>query len=131
MKIENIYDKQLQAIEEAEERVRVAKLDLQEAEKELDETLSLVEAFLIGDGKFAIEVKEFNELVKQQGVASQYNANNENNFTWSLIGENGKIDNREPKEFENKKEAEKFIKEKKLRSDYKDVRIVSAKDINR
>lgn len=103
-------------------------MDLQEAERELDETLSLVEAFLIGDGKFAIEVKEFNELVKQQGVASQYN---ENNFTWSLIGENGKIDNREPKEFENKKEAEKFIKEKKLRSDYKDVRIVSAKDINR
>lgn len=128
MKIENIYDKHLQAIEEAEERVRVAKLDLQEAERELDETLSLVEAFLIGDEKFAIEVKEFNELVKQQGVASQYNANN---FTWSLIGENGKIDNREPKEFENKKEAEKFIKEKKLRSDYKDVRIVSAKDINR
>lgn len=131
MKIENIYDKHLQTIEEAEERVRVTKLDLQEAEKELDETLSLVEAFLIGDGKFAIEVKEFNELAKQQGVASQYNANNENNFTWSLIGENGKIDNREPKEFENKKEAEKFIKEKKLRSDYKDVRIVSAKDINR
>lgn len=131
MKIENIYDKHLQAIEEAEERVRVAKLDLQEAEKELDETLSLVEAFLIGDEKFAIEVKEFNKLAKQQGVASQYNANNENNFTWSLIGENGKIDNREPKEFENKKEAEKFIKEKKLRSDYKDVRIVSAKDINR
>ena len=93
MKIENIYDKHLQAIEEAEERVRVAKLDLQEAERELDETLSLVEAF--------------------------------------LIGENGKIDNREPKEFENKKEAERFIKEKKLRSDYKDVRVVSAKDINR
>lgn len=45
MKIENIYDKHLQAIEEAEERVRVAKLDLQEAERELDETLSLVEAF--------------------------------------------------------------------------------------
>lgn len=131
MKIENIYDKHLQAIEEAEERVRVAKLDLQEAERELDETLSLVEAFLIDDEKFAIEVKEFNELAKQQGVASQYNANNENNSTWSLIGENGKIDNREPKEFENKKEAEKFIKEKKLRSDYKDVRIVSAKDINR
>lgn len=131
MKIENIYDKHLQAIEEAEERVRVAKLDLQEAERELDETLSLVEAFLIDDEKFAIEVKEFNELAKQQGVASQYNANNENNFTWSLIGENGKIDNREPKEFENKKEAEKFIKEKKLRSDYKDVRVVSAKDINR
>ena len=94
MKIENIYDKHLQAIEEAEERIRVAKLDLQEAERELDETLSLVEAFLIGDEKFAIEVKEFNELAKQQGVASQYNANNENNFTWSLIGENGKIDNR-------------------------------------
>ena len=131
MKIENIYDKHLQAIEEAEERVRVAKLDLQEAERELDETLSLVEAFLIGDEKFAIEVKEFNKLAKKQGVASQYNANNENNFTWSLIGENGKIDNREPKEFENKKEAEKFIKEKKLRGDYKDVRVVSAKDINR
>lgn len=131
MKTENIYDKHLQTIEEAEERVHIAKLNLQEAEKELDETLELVEAFLIGDGKFAIEVKEFNELVKQQGVTSQYNVNNENNFTWSLIGEDGKIDNKEPKEFENKKEAEKFVKEKKLRSDYKDVRIVSAKDINR
>lgn len=33
MKIENIYDKHLQAIEEAEERVRVAKLDLKEIKR--------------------------------------------------------------------------------------------------
>lgn len=130
MEITNIYDKHLQAIEEAEMKVRVAKRNLKEAERELDETLALVETFLIDDGTFAIEVKEFNAKAKKQGIEMKL-SNNENNFTWSLIGENGKIDNREPKEFENKKEAEKFIKEKKLRSDYKDVRIVSAKDINR
>ena len=130
MEITNIYDKQLQAIEEAEKKVRIAKRNLKEAERELDETLALVETFLIDDGTFAIEVKEFNAKAKKQGIEMKL-SNNENNFTWSLIGENGKIDNREPKEFENKKEAEKFIKEKKLRSDYKDVRIVSAKDINR
>lgn len=44
MKIANIYDKQLQAIEEAEEKVRIAKTNLLEAERELDETLELVEA---------------------------------------------------------------------------------------
>lgn len=43
MKIENIYDKHLQAIEEAEEKVRIAKTNLLEAERELDETLALVE----------------------------------------------------------------------------------------
>ena len=60
MKDSNIYDKQLQAIEEAEEKVRVAKLNLQEAEKELDETLALAVsgAFdetenLTGDGQNA------------------------------------------------------------------------------
>lgn len=46
MKITNIYDKQLQAIEEAEMKVRVAKRNLKEAERELDETLALVEAEL-------------------------------------------------------------------------------------
>lgn len=46
MKIANIYDKQLQVIEEAEEKVRIAKTNLLEAEKELDETLELVEAEL-------------------------------------------------------------------------------------
>lgn len=46
MKIANIYDKQLQAIEEAEEKVRIAKTNLLEAERELDETLELVEAEL-------------------------------------------------------------------------------------
>ncbi len=43
MKIENIYDKHLQAIEEAEMKVRVAKRNLKEAERELDETLAFVE----------------------------------------------------------------------------------------
>lgn len=130
MKIANIYDKQLQAIEEAEMRVRIAKHNLKEAEKELDETLALTETFLIDDGTFAIEVKEFNAKAKKQGIEMKL-SNNENNFTWSLIGEDGRIDNREPKEFESKKEAEEFIKEKKLKSDYKDVRVVSAEDINR
>ena len=46
MKIENIYDKQLQAIEEAEMKVRIAKRRLFEAEFELDKTLALVEAEL-------------------------------------------------------------------------------------
>lgn len=46
MKIANIYDKQLQAIEEAEEKVRIAKTNLLEAERELDETLALVESEL-------------------------------------------------------------------------------------
>ena len=46
MKIENIYDKHLQAIEEAEKKVRIAKRNLKEAERELDETLELVEAEL-------------------------------------------------------------------------------------
>ncbi|MBR4629373.1 MAG: hypothetical protein IKO57_02860 [Treponema sp.] len=46
MKITNIYDKQLQAIEEAEMKVRVAERRLFEAERELDETLDLVEAEL-------------------------------------------------------------------------------------
>ncbi len=42
-----------------------------------------------------------------------------------------KIENIYDKHLQAIEEAEKFIKEKKLRSDYKDVRIVSAKDINR
>lgn len=130
MKVTDIYDKQLQAIKEAEKKVRIAKRNLKEAERELDETLALVETFLIEDGKFAIEVKEFNARAKKQGIEMKL-SNNENNFTWSLIDKNGKVDNAHPKQFENKKEAEKFIKEKKLRSDYKDVRIVSAKDINK
>jgi len=46
MKIENIYDKQLQAIEEAEMKVLIAKRRLFEAEFELDKTLALVEAEL-------------------------------------------------------------------------------------
>lgn len=49
MKIENIYDKHLQAIEEAEMKVRVAKRNLKEAERELDETLALVESELNED----------------------------------------------------------------------------------
>jgi len=43
MEITNIYDKQLQAIKEAERKVRIAKRRLYEAERELDETLVLVE----------------------------------------------------------------------------------------
>ena len=46
MRISNIYDKQLQAIEEAEMKVRIAKRNLKEAERELDETLALVETEL-------------------------------------------------------------------------------------
>ncbi len=46
MKITNIYDKQLQAIEEAEMKVRVAERRLFEAERELDETLDFVETEL-------------------------------------------------------------------------------------
>lgn len=42
----NIYDKHLQRIEEAEEKVRIAKENPFEAEKELDETLDLVESEL-------------------------------------------------------------------------------------
>lgn len=67
MRVENMYDKHLQAIEEAEDKVRLAKLNLQEAEAELDETLSLVEAELQLDEKlfddegdnpeFIIEIK--------------------------------------------------------------------------
>lgn len=45
----NTYDKQLLRLEEAEERVRLAKLDLLEAEKELDDTLALVESELDED----------------------------------------------------------------------------------
>ena len=65
MKIENIYDKHLQAIEEAEKKVRIAKRNLKEAEMELDETLALVESELDeklfddeGDNpEFIIEIK--------------------------------------------------------------------------
>ena len=46
MKIENIYDKHLQAIEEAERKVRIAKRRLFEAESNLDKTLALVESEL-------------------------------------------------------------------------------------
>ena len=42
MKISNIYDKQLQAINEAEMKVHIAERKLREAERELDETLTLV-----------------------------------------------------------------------------------------
>lgn len=49
MKIANIYDKQLQAIEEAETKVRIAKHNLKEAERELDETLEFIEAKLNED----------------------------------------------------------------------------------
>lgn len=58
MKITNIYDKQLQAIEEAEEKVRIAKRNLKEAERELDETLALVEARFENERECVIEVKE-------------------------------------------------------------------------
>lgn len=65
MKIENIYDKHPQAIEEAEKKVRIAKRNLKEAERELDETLALVESELDeklfddeGDNpEFIIEIK--------------------------------------------------------------------------
>lgn len=46
MEITNIYDKQLQAINEAEMKVHIAKRRLFEAERELDETLKLVETEL-------------------------------------------------------------------------------------
>lgn len=42
----NIYDEKLYKIEEAEKKVRIAKAKLFEAEKELDETLDLVESEL-------------------------------------------------------------------------------------
>lgn len=54
MRVSSIYDEQLVAIEEAEEKVRLATLNLQEAETELDETLNLVEAELE-----LLEAKEF------------------------------------------------------------------------
>lgn len=42
----SIYDEKLHKIEEAEKKVRIAKVKLFEAEKELDETLDLVESEL-------------------------------------------------------------------------------------
>lgn len=58
MKIANIYGEQLQAIEEAEMKVRVAKRNLKEAERELDETLELVEARFVGGEECVIEIME-------------------------------------------------------------------------
>ena len=42
----NIYDEKLHRIEKAEKKVRIAKVKLFEVEKELDETLDLVESEL-------------------------------------------------------------------------------------
>lgn len=152
MKIENIYDKHLQAIEEAEERVRVAKLDLQEAEKELDETLSLVEAELdeekntyplneiklIRDGTFAVEIKDFKPNVKKSGTKTHLSTNT-NNFTWNLVGENGEPNQLEPAEFKTKKDAEDFVRNtlhKTLANDTDKpekatARVVSSEEINK
>lgn len=92
MKIENIYDKQLQAIEEAEMKVRVAKRNLKEAERELDETLALVEQELdearkplkeihiIGDDKFAVEIRQFKTNIKSKNSKGKIDADIANNL---------------------------------------------------
>lgn len=152
MKIANIYDKQLQAIEEAEEKVRIAKENLFEAEKELDETLDLVETELglkedketlneikiIKDGNFAVEIRDFKSDVKKNGTKSHLSTN-KNNFTWTLVGKNGQPNQIEPIEFESKEEAEDFIRNtlhKTLECDTDKTekvtaRVVSSGEINR
>lgn len=61
MRVSSIYDEQLVAIEEAEEKVRLATLNLQEAEAELDETLNLVEAELELDDCYQLSENQLNE----------------------------------------------------------------------
>ena len=76
MKIENIYDKQLQAIEEAEMKVLIAKRRLFEAEFELDKTLALVEAELtlkeekqrLINGKAVLNACVQNDKTKRNGI---------------------------------------------------------------
>ena len=79
----NIYDEQLHKIEEAEENVRIAKARLLEAEKELDETLELVESELNEEKK---PLKEL-DLLKGKEVAIAQGSNGKN---WSLADANGK-----------------------------------------
>lgn len=154
MKIANIYDKQLQAIEEAEMKVRIAKRNLKEAERELDETLALVEheldearkplkeIHIIGDDKFAVEIRQFKTNIKSKNSKGKIDAdiaNNADNFTWELVDENGEIDNKSPKEFDTEEEAEDFVrnilhktlaKDAKKAKDKVTARVVSAEDIN-
>ena len=154
MRVTNIYDKQLQAIEKAEMKVRIAKRNLKEAERELDETLALVEheldkarkplkeIHIIGDDKFAVEIKQFKTNLKSKNSKEKIDAditNNADNFTWELVDENGEIDNKSPKEFDTEEEAEDFVrkilhktlvKDAKKAKDKVTARVVSAEDIN-
>ena len=73
----NVYDEQLHKIEEAEENVRIAKARLLEAERELDETLELVESELNEEKKPLSEIK----LLKGQEIGIAQGSNGKD---WSL-----------------------------------------------
>ncbi len=79
MKVSNIYDEQLAAIEEVERKVRIAKRRLREAERELDETLRLVEVDTSKSFFFQIKFpngKEFpvfdNQKIRQESGGNIY-----------------------------------------------------------
>ena len=73
--------------------------------------------------KHAIEVNK--------GISDARNAKNrEKNDSWDLLDENGEVDNKNPKEFNTRDEAEQSDLYRKARRKYADVRIVTSDEVN-
>lgn len=87
----NIYDEQLRKIEEAEEKVRIAKANLLEAERELDETLSLIE----------VELDEASAIDPATEVTIQAFRNG----NWITVNIQGNLGGGEPMVYKNEVEA--------------------------
>ena len=85
------YDEQLSRIEEVEKKVRIAKAKLFEAEKELDETLDLVES----------ELNEASAIDSATEVTIQSFRDN----GWITVNVNGNLGGGEPMTFGSVEEA--------------------------
>ena len=128
----NIYDEQLHKIEEAEENVRIAKARLLEAEKELDETLELVESELNEEKKSLKEIEIIGKtqyaIVVKIGKRGKHEW--EKHEAWEPINDKGEIDNKEPRGFDSEEEAKKSELFRIARRNYPDAKIVHANKIN-
>ena len=126
MEITNIYDKRLQAINEAEMKVRIAKRRLFEAERELDEILVLVEEELDenNEGQKLNEIKYIHKnmftVIKKdfKPDTNTITLHNKNSQQYVVLDMEGNATNKNCVEFKTKEEAEKWakkmVKNKKL-----------------
>lgn len=86
-----------------------------------EETLN--EMKILQNGMWGIEVRVPKSSAKD---LKTYEMRRGDVWTWELVGKDGKPNQATPAEFKNEKEAQKFIKEKKLDKKYTGVRITDA-----